>query len=575
MNLSQISAELADLRAEIENLSTNNLSEAGSAINLLLKRLKVASTQASSLQFLKESPFSASKGSSTDRLKLNVGGDYLDLKRSALVDNPSCGWNLLSCLFDERLEKYLLKDKHDSVYFDYDLEWFEPVLKCIREGIAPFRFSERSLHGKAVKMILSQFGLNESVKVVKRKGDIEFSSPCLLRQLVGGQCKLHLDAVIRSAYKMDDDIVLDEVYNSSTNQQLKTFSEAFSFVCLVETQDKKVYCGLSDQLIRNGAVMTSPITRFALLTDKTLEILQCIPSKVFNPFSFGPGLVSLSFGKTNSQRFSYGPDGLSFHWSGFFDEVVSIGIYKITLRQSNLISHLLSVSPSMSKSDSSVIVCDNLTPIHTAMQGVLVSMIVSLNKVIDCDIRLTCVLQELSRQQRFLLSEFEFIAEFLSVQWATFIDNFPEPSETAKNLDDNFTLAISPHISKLKLMFHMIEDYYLMREEKNSPIVDWNVEGKKICILKDTIKAVIPQSQLAIRISGRWLEQQQNVDEEGNLILEGSKEVLVKIFSSIRAQHLLDEVETFSLSYQLKEDYLEIADYLQIDRSLIPVCFVV
>jgi hypothetical protein len=578
MNLTQISAEIADLRAEIESLSTSSLSEGNPTINLLLKRLKMAAAQASSLQSLKDSPFSTSKGSSTDRLKLNVGGDYLDLKRSALVDNPACGWNLLSCLFDERLEKYLLKDRNDRVYFDYELEWFEPVLKCIRDGTAPFRYFDSSLHVKATKMIISQFGLQNSVSVVKRKGGTEFSSPCLIHQITSGKCLPNLDALIRSACENDDFVVLEEVYNSSAKRELRSFSEAFPFICLVETQDKKVYCGLSDQKIQNGAVMSSPITRFARLTDDSLKILRCTTT-VISPSTYGfysSVMFSLSFGKKASGLF-YGPDALSINWNGYSAEVVNVGIYRITSRQNSIISQLSAVSPSVSSSsisDTSIIVCDNLSPIEPTMQGLLVSVIDSLNKVIDCDIRLSRLFKELSRQQRFLLAEFEFVVEFLSVQWASVIENFPSPCETQQNLDDNFTRAISPVISKLQLMLQFIDAYYPSRNERTSPIVNWNVEGKKICILKDTIEAIIPQSQLAIRISGRWLEQEQNVDEEGSLILEGTKEVMVKIFSALRAKYLLEEVVGFSLPNQLKADYMEITDYLQIDRSLFSVTFV-
>jgi hypothetical protein len=49
------------------------------------------------------------------------------------------------------------------------------------------------------------------------------------------------------------------------------------------------------------------------------------------------------------------------------------------------------------------------------------------------------------------------------------------------------------------------------------PIVYFNVEGEIIPILRSTILRVIPESQLAIRVSGRWVEQPGDLDEEGAL----------------------------------------------------------
>jgi hypothetical protein len=50
------------------------------------------------------------------------------------------------------------------------------------------------------------------------------------------------------------------------------------------------------------------------------------------------------------------------------------------------------------------------------------------------------------------------------------------------------------------------------------PIVYFNVEGEIFPILRSTILRVIPNSQLAVRVSGRWEEQAEkgDIDEEGD-----------------------------------------------------------
>jgi hypothetical protein len=69
------------------------------------------------------------------------------------------------------------------------------------------------------------------------------------------------------------------------------------------------------------------------------------------------------------------------------------------------------------------------------------------------------------------------------------------------------------------------------------PIVYFNVEGEIFLILRSTILNVIPDSQLAVRVSGRWKEQETDVDEEGNLIVNCHKEAFKHILSSIQVQN--------------------------------------
>jgi hypothetical protein len=65
-------------------------------------------------------------------------------------------------------------------------------------------------------------------------------------------------------------------------------------------------------------------------------------------------------------------------------------------------------------------------------------------------------------------------------------------------------------------------------------IVYFNVEGEIIPILRSTILRVIPDSQLAVRVSGRWEENQKDRDEEGNLIVNCHKESFKNILSSLQ-----------------------------------------
>jgi hypothetical protein len=78
----------------------------------------------------------------------------------------------------------LLKDKHGRIYFDYELEWFEPLLNCVRDGRAIFNVPVDSVAYQSVRKILSDLKLQYHIDVVGgSSGYIKFSSPCPINQL--------------------------------------------------------------------------------------------------------------------------------------------------------------------------------------------------------------------------------------------------------------------------------------------------------------------------------------------------------------------------------------------------------
>jgi hypothetical protein len=57
------------------------------------------------------------------------------------------------------------------------------------------------------------------------------------------------------------------------------------------------------------------------------------------------------------------------------------------------------------------------------------------------------------------------------------------------------------------------------QEEMAQNIVWFSVRGKSVCLLKSTILSVIPNSLLAIRIRGEWVEQESTLDREGRIFI--------------------------------------------------------
>jgi hypothetical protein len=50
-------------------------------------------------------------------------------------------------------------------------------------------------------------------------------------------------------------------------------------------------------------------------------------------------------------------------------------------------------------------------------------------------------------------------------------------------------------------------------------VVYFNVRGETVCLLRSTILEVIPNSQMAVRLSGEWVEQESTLDTEGRIVV--------------------------------------------------------
>jgi hypothetical protein len=63
-----------------------------------------------------------------DILQLNIGGKKYDLKRSVFTQADLGPLNLLSCLFNKRWERLLLRDEENRIYLDWNADWIQPIL---------------------------------------------------------------------------------------------------------------------------------------------------------------------------------------------------------------------------------------------------------------------------------------------------------------------------------------------------------------------------------------------------------------------------------------------------------------
>jgi hypothetical protein len=113
--------------------------------------------------------------------------------------------------------------------------------------------------------------------------------------------------------------------------------------------------------------------------------------------------------------------------------------------------------------------------------------------------------KELNLHQERLLQEIEFLSKYFYLAW---FPNFPVDSKKeAEEEDDPFVLLRDVAAGIASPVIPM------------PPIVSFNIDGKILSILRSTILRVIPDSQIAIKVSGRWIGQSGEVDDEGNYYL--------------------------------------------------------
>lgn len=64
-------------------------------------------------------------------INFNIGGTLVDINSNILI-NSSIPFNLFSILFKERWKKYLLKDKNNRIFLNFDIKWVQPIFDYFR-----------------------------------------------------------------------------------------------------------------------------------------------------------------------------------------------------------------------------------------------------------------------------------------------------------------------------------------------------------------------------------------------------------------------------------------------------------
>ena len=128
---------------------------------------------------------------------------------------------------------------------------------------------------------------------------------------------------------------------------------------------------------------------------------------------------------------------------------------------------------------------------------------------------------------KFKLTEARYFENLVqSNSWAAFVRADSDRSTAFKpmHLVHNFRDFVPEETNLVEL----IRESYLNIAIYASPaaqalkannIVTFNVDGESVSVLRSSILCAVPGSQLAIRVSEDWVEQESTMDDEGRLIV--------------------------------------------------------
>jgi hypothetical protein len=521
-----------------------------------------------------------------DLLKLNFGGKNVDIKRSVLT-KPQFGWNLFSRLFEKRWDAFHVRDTNGRIYVDLKEEWMRPLIDYMKynetdnahispsnlylcSSIQLFNEREEFKCPKLVYSITDSFVLCDGTRVSP-----SLILPCKLRDSLWN---IIYEIVVSQPHEVNFQFIYSTDFSGTCTQpqsvdmRFKTFAyivktslqEGYTFIfflnaCGNNGPGKAIHVLVPEQKLRNNNLLSIfPIPHTYDGDRKGHIYLKTDPNKLSGDFVCDK--LEVYEVKANYKKI-IPPCGLTLQENSF---------------QMN-IHNVVETAPKKS--------------IHESVRD----LIDSLNN------KLTVNRAELYFVEQSLLNfdrELTFMANYFHHSCCS--DKCTSTSGSLETLKQvittkrNQTVMFTCSNGTVQTVFELnigSHDASIQPDDitssgnteslkspgkgkRNStdcldPIVYFNVEGEIIPILRSTILRVIPDSQLAVRVSGRWEGNQKDRDEEGNLIVNCHKESFKNILSSLQINPWKkDPLEIYvnELSGDMIEETL---DYLMIKPDCI------
>jgi hypothetical protein len=290
--LEVVQSHLIEIANEIEEIKSCDLIKCITQIvEPMEKELKAILNRKHNLQTILNQLLSSTKQSSVvkDRLRLNIGGKNYDLKRSDISKEVA---GFLSVLFDEKWNNYLLKDKYGRNYFDYEYEWFEPLLKyCVTgsDGKSTFekhlmlRYAEQKEVSLLLKLLkiepMLEYPLFDSFRALKSPFEENLLNKDFTKQLIEAIKKsisIPMEELRFLFYFDSNDCDPDEVKQvfeglHTTSGQIIHSNKHFGYLILIQSFTDDIFYAFTDQCLTSSdrpvTILQSPKTYATCLTN--------------------------------------------------------------------------------------------------------------------------------------------------------------------------------------------------------------------------------------------------------------------------------------------------------------------
>jgi hypothetical protein len=583
--------KIAEITNEIEKLNQKEFTNKDSTVDSMKKKLKLEMEFLDKLQSMSSRVFPEQKETEifSGVIKLNIGGKKLDLKIPNL-NSFEVDRNSVISLLQTRWSKYLLKDKDERIYFDYERKWFEPILRkdisddselislfptfpetqLLQKIIQGTRHNQSSLTAQLVNIFQHQFSF--------------VADNSVLQSIVGELWQLSPMDIGTMTLKN----VCSFKHLTKTYIQPNELSQPNDWLIIFKTAQGAVYCCFTDEQLSAEKPLNTPRTVLFCCNDGQIwrqvttksedyhtgkkEKGSIFPLSLFaNPQLSTSGEVQycadpyLRISKEESPSFTiFSPSGSCKRPDS--GEYGTSTWYRITQFQ---IYNFNEYPPLKRKCEASHEVLPPLNKTFTfnkELMEQLQPMLLAVNEVVDIHQSIVQLNAELAAAEQSFIVKVQFIFEFISsVSSAVGLQTTNDSSNTESDSG-----IIVEKLQNLLLSIDKYKEEEFTGKSNSSPILYLNVEGERICILKSTLQEMIPDSQLTLRlVSERWKEQSENVDEEGNTKINDIPGlVFKKIIEGIRRGKLMNKKEVIikiSDEHQ-KNIFIKYLDFLIIEN---------
>jgi hypothetical protein len=487
-----------------------------------------------------------------DLLNINFAGKIVRGIRRSVLTKPQFGCNYFSCLFQKRWDCFHPRDKDGRIYVDIEEEWLRPLL----DNMIYYQTPSRSLQiDEAIDRYF--FGIFSYFKLSEVFSDGPFypsdasSRPVITsKELAADISDLEQSLSTDCKYAYLKKLHFPVLEFSESDHVKRASGENLTTYTRNEFRGMKLLF----------SVIPARITRFVCCTD-----LCCYP---FLDMDSVKPYHNLILWEGDSMAVFYPPAVVSLNPRKRIEK------HEAFLKEVDVLENVGQ---------------DSLFPLTFLMKKEDSNFTVSLVITENGFVRVTDTEDGETKESECSTIEIFEVAHFkmnriLCEKPKTRENNFPKSSSNTddQNFYEKFQEFLNKYDQELKWTKYVEEELLFMKsyfhhiyqgaqlskqtdtvsffaelwnhiqvssidgsnENDTNPIIYFNLDDEIFPILRSTIAQFIPESQLAIRISGRWKEKEQSehVDTEGNLIISTDAVhpyAFKDILSSLRLAKLL------------------------------------